>query len=177
MTITIRRATIADAAAFARIMGDPAVYPGLMQRPYTNEALWAARLADNDLPGTPDLMLVAERGGEVVGTAGLHPVGKAWRRRHAWMLGISVASAAQRQGVGTALMTALCDQADRWLGVLRLELTVFTDNAAAIRLYQRHGFIVEGTLRGYALRDGQYADAFAMARFHPKPPSIGTTLP
>ena len=44
MTITVRRATPNDAAAFARIMGDPAVYPGLMQLPYTNEDLWRARL-------------------------------------------------------------------------------------------------------------------------------------
>ena len=37
MTITVRRAGPKDAAAFARIMGDPAVYPGLMQLPYTDE--------------------------------------------------------------------------------------------------------------------------------------------
>ena len=33
MTIIVRRATPNDAAAYARIMGDPAVYPGLMQLP------------------------------------------------------------------------------------------------------------------------------------------------
>ena len=172
MNITVRRATTKDAAAFARIMGDPAVYPGLMQVPYTNEALWAARLAENDQPGKPDLVLVAELNGEVVGTAGLHPASTALRRRHASMIGMSVAPAAQRQGVGAALMTALCDYADRWAGVLRLELDVYTDNLTALRLYQRFGFIIEGTLRGYAMRDGQYVDSYAMARFHPNPPGI-----
>ena len=38
MTISIRRATPADAAGYARIMSDPAVYPGLMQLPFNNEA-------------------------------------------------------------------------------------------------------------------------------------------
>jgi putative acetyltransferase len=47
---------------------------------------------------------------------------------------------------------------------------VFTDNARAIALYQRFGFRVEGTYRAYALRDGVYADALAMARLHPNPP-------
>jgi L-phenylalanine/L-methionine N-acetyltransferase len=172
MTLTIRRATAKDAAAFARIMGDPAIYPGLMQLPYTNEGLWAARLADLDVPGKIDLPLVAEVNGEVAGTAGLHPTGPALRRRHVMMIGISVAPAAQGQGVGSALMTALCDYADRWLGTLRIELNVYTDNEPAIALYRKFGFVIEGTSRGYALRDGQYVDSHSMARFHPNPPAI-----
>ena len=172
MTIMVRKATTQDAAAFARIMGDPAVYPGLMQLPYTDEETWRVRLADNFAPGKTDLPLAAELNGAVVGTAGLHPVGPALRRRHVLMLGISVLPEAQGKGVGTALMAALCNYADRWAGALRLELTVYCDNAAAIHLYRKFGFEVEGTLRGYALRDGQYADVYAMARLHPDPPRI-----
>jgi putative acetyltransferase len=172
MTITIRRAAPADAAAYARIMGDPAVFPGLMQMPYASEEAWRARLVEGMAPGKTDLLLVAERGGEVVGTAGLHPVGPALRRRHVVAIGISVAREAQGQGVGTALMQAMCDYADGWMGVLRIELTVYADNAAAIALYRKFGFEVEGRHRGYALRDGRYVDVFAMARIHPAPPSI-----
>ena len=173
---TVRRATVNDAAAFARIMGDPAVYPGLMQMPHTNEEIWRARLAESSAPGKIDVTFAADRGGEVVGTAGLHPVGPALRRRHAMTLGLSVAAAAQGQGVGSALMQAMCDYADRWMAVLRLELTVYTDNARAIALYRRFGFEVEGRHRGYALRDGRFVDALSMARFHPAPPAIETTL-
>jgi putative acetyltransferase len=172
MSITIRRAAPKDAAAYARILGDPAVYPGLMQLPYTNEDLWRTRLADSCEPGKADLLLCAETAGDVVGTSGLHPVGVALRRRHAMMLGISVAREAQGRGVGTALMAAMCDYADRWAGVLRLELTVYVDNAAAIALYRKFGFVVEGTHRAYALRDGAYADVYAMARLHPQPPRL-----
>ena len=172
MTIHVRRATTKDAAAFARIMGDPAVLAGLMQMPYTNEGLWAARLADGDVPGKIDLPLAAELDGQVVSTSGLHPVGVALRRRHVMTLGISVAPVAQGRGVGSALMAAMCDYADRWLGSLRIELTVYTDNEPAIALYRKFGFVVEGTLRGYALRDGHYVDALTMARFHPNPPGI-----
>ena len=172
MAITIRRATPNDAAAYARIMGDPAVFAGLMQLPYTDEDAWRARLIESCAPGKLDLPLAAELNGAVVGTAGLHPVGASIRRRHVMMLGISVASHAQGQGVGSALMQAMCDYADRWVGTLRLELTVYTDNAPAIHLYRKFGFEVEGTHRGYALRDGAYADVHAMARFHPSPPQI-----
>jgi putative acetyltransferase len=173
MTIVIRRARPDDAAAIARMMDAPAVYGGLMQMPFASVEAHRARLSDGLAPGKLDLSLVAERGGEVVGSAGLHPVGPAVRRRHAMMLGISVLVEAQRQGVGTALMQAMCDYADRWMGVLRLELTVYTDNAPAIALYRKFGFQVEGCHRGYALRDGRYVDAYTMARIHPEPPSVG----
>jgi len=173
MPITVRRATAKDAAAFARIMGDAAVYPGLMQLPYTSEEIWAKRLGEIGAPGQGgDLLLVATIADEVVGNAGLHPVGPHVRRRHAMMLGMAVAPAYQRQGVGSALMAALCDYADRWAGALRLELNVYTDNAAAIALYRKFGFEIEGTHRAYALRDGRLVDSHAMARLHPRPPAL-----
>jgi len=171
-SLTIRRTTTKDAAAFARIMGDPEVLPNLMQLPYTSEEIWQQRLADTAAPGKTDLSLVAERDGEVVGSAGLHPAGAALRRRHCALLGISVAREAQGQGVGAALMAALCDFADHWGQVLRIELSVFVDNTRAIRLYERFGFVHEGTHRGYALRAGRYVDVHSMARLHPNPPSI-----
>lgn len=171
-SITLRRATTADAAAFARIMGDPEVLANLMQVPYTSEELWLARLTDNNAPGKAEhLHLVAERDGVVVGSAGLHPAPQI-RRRHAAMLGISVAREAQGQGVGTALMQGLCDYADGWAQILRIELSVFADNQRAIALYQRFGFVHEGTHRGYAMRHGAYVDAHVMARLHPNPPAL-----
>jgi len=48
--------------------------------------------------------------------------------------------------------------------VQRIELEVFVDNEAAIGLYRKFGFVVEGTLRRYAFRDGKYVDVLAMAR-------------
>jgi putative acetyltransferase len=176
--LSIRRATVHDAAAFARIMGHPQVQPALLQLPHASEEHWRSRLAETLAPGKADLILVAERDvGDgfptVVGNAGLHPAAAALRRRHAMSLGIAVAPEAQGQGVGRALMAALIDYADRWAQVLRLELTVFADNARAIALYESCGFVREGLHRGYALRDGQYDDVLSMARLHPSPPRWG----
>lgn len=168
----IRRARSSDAEAFAAVMGDPAVMPGLLQLPYPSVEGWRARLAELDTPGRADLLLVAEVDGRVVAHAGLNPVGPAQRRRHAMGLGIAVAASHQRRGVGSALMRALLDTADRWLGVLRIELTVYTDNAGAIAMYRRFGFEVEGTHKAFAMRDGEYADVLAMARLHPNPPRL-----
>lgn len=168
----IRRARVEDADALARLMGDPAVFGGLMQLPYPNVASWRERLGRSLDVGSVDLSLVAERDGELVGNAGLHPAGAHLRRRHVASLGIAVAVGAQRQGVGTALMQALCDYADGWAQVLRIELTVFADNPGAMALYQRFGFVLEGTHRAFALRDGAFVDAHSMARLHPNPPAL-----
>jgi putative acetyltransferase len=167
--ILIRRARPSDAAAMARVMGDPAVFPSLLQMPLPTEEMWRARLEGYATPSSIDLQLVAEMNGALVGSAGLHPMPQL-RRKHVAMMGISVLGQAQRQGVGRALMQSLCDYADNWAQILRIELTVFTDNERAIRLYEAYGFRHEGTHRAYALRDGAYADVQAMARLHPKPP-------
>ncbi len=175
LPLTIRRATRQDAAAFARLMAEPAVAAQLLQLPYQSAEHWEARLAEPPRPGLPDLTLVAERGGEVLANAGLFTPSVALRRRHAASLGLVVAEQAQGQGIGNALMRALLDYADHWAMLLRIELTVYSDNVRAIALYRRHGFEVEGTHRAYALRDGLFVDALAMARLHPRPPQLPTS--
>lgn len=169
---TLRRAAPADAAGFARLMSDPAVFANLLQLPHASEERWRAMLTEQAQPGKPDLHLVAVVDGEVVGSAGLFAVGPSMRRRHAMGLGISVASPWHGKGVAPALMQALCDFADRWAGLLRLELTVFADNLRAQALYRRFGFVEEGRHRAFALRDGQFVDALAMGRLHPAPPGL-----
>ena len=69
----------------------------------------------------------------------------------------------QGKGVGTALMQAAIELAERWLNLSRLELQVYTDNEAGVRLYKKFGFVVEGTLTRFAFRDGEYVDAYMMA--------------
>ena len=165
----IRASRPDDAAAFAALMADPAVFANLMQLPYPSESAWRERLA-GPTPGSNDLSLVVEQDGQVVASAGLFTPSLHVRRRHVSVLGISVAAQAQGQGYGTALMQALVDYADRWGQILRIELQVFADNAQAIALYERFGFVREGLHRGYALRDGVYVDSVSMARLHPSPP-------
>ncbi|MCU0951897.1 MAG: GNAT family N-acetyltransferase [Burkholderiaceae bacterium] len=169
--LLIRRMEPDDAEGVAATFRDPGVAAGTLQNPYPSTAEWVKKLAAND-PQT-HYGFVAITDGRVVGHAGLH--GQLNRRRaHAWLLGIAVADDWQRRGIGTRLMSTLIDLADHWLGALRIELTVFTDNDHARRLYERFGFVVEGTHRAYALRHGVLTDVHAMARLHPNPPTLLT---
>lgn len=172
MSLILRRAQPGDAAALAAQLAEPDIFPGLLQLPYANVELWQQRLSTPPVAGSPELFLVAEREGKLLGSAGLHPAGAQLRRRHVMSLGISVSAAAQGQGVGGALMTALLDYADHWAQVLRIELSVFHDNDRAVRLYERHGFVHEGRCKAYAMRNGVYEDVLMMARLHPRQPIV-----
>lgn len=172
----LRRARPSDAEGFVRMMQEPAVYSQLLQLPFPDAEMWRTRLGNQQAGGHhPELHLVAEVQGEIVASAGLHPTGPHLRRRHVMALGMSVAVPWQGRGVGSALMQALLDYADNWLGVLRIELGVYADNLRAQALYRKFGFELEGRQRAYALREGQFVDSLAMARLHPSPPRWSPT--
>ena len=161
--IVIRRAEPADAEAIHETFLGPKAIAGTLQLPYPSVEMWRKRIAD---VGQDDFVLVASIAGEVVGNLGLH-ASKSARRRHVGALGMSVRDDRHRQGVGTALMKAAIELADGWLNYQRLELFVYTDNLAALSLYRKFGFAIEGTCRAYAFRDGRYVDAYQMARLNP----------
>jgi hypothetical protein len=68
-------------------------------------------------------------------------------------------------------MAVAIDIADNWLNYRRPELTVYTDNVAALTLYRKFGFELEGTHKDYAFRAGRYVDAYAMARLRSATPA------
>jgi L-phenylalanine/L-methionine N-acetyltransferase len=107
--------------------------------------------------------LVAMIDGRVVGNLGLH-IEQNGRRRDVGWFGMGVHDDFQNRGIGSALMAAMIELADNWLGLRRIELTVWTDNEAAVHLYEKFGFVIEGTGRQYARRAGQLVDAYNMAR-------------
>jgi putative acetyltransferase len=161
--IVIRRAEPADAEAIHETFLGPRVIAGTLQLPYPSVEMWRKRLAEF---APEDYLLVATIAGALVGNLGLH-ASKSPRRRHVGALGMSVRDERQRCGVGTALMKAAIELADGWLNYQRLELFVYTDNLAAVSLYRKFSFAIEGTCRAYAFRDGRYVDAYQMARLNP----------
>lgn len=160
----VRRAEPDDCSAVHEIYSCPRAFAGTLQLPYPSLELWRQRLAS---PPAGTYTLVAVADGRAVGLLGLHTFPDKPRRRHAGTIGLGVHDDWQGKGVGTALVGAGVEMADKWLNLTRLELEVYTDNEPAIRLYERFGFEREGTLRQHAFRDGRYVDAYMMARLRP----------
>jgi putative acetyltransferase len=160
--IRIRAAEISDAAAIQAIMAQPRAQAGTLQLPWRSVETRRVWLERNLAAGH---VLVAEVDGRVVGNLGLHV--NDGRRRDVGDFGMSVHDEYQGRGIGSALMRAMIDLADNWLGLRRVELTVYTDNTAAVHLYEKFGFVIEGTARGFAWRAGELVDAYYMARLKP----------
>ena len=160
MEITIRTADPSDAEAMLKCYTAPLAARNTLQIPYRSLESVREQLTKS---GEGDHLLVAEIEGEVVGVIGLHPSSRP-RVNHKAEVGMMVRDDWKGKGVGPALMQAVIELADKWLNLTRIELTVFTDNESAIALYRKFGFEIEGTLRKYAFRDGEFVDAFAMAR-------------
>jgi putative acetyltransferase len=158
--VVVRGMEAADWRDVHDIWTHPDVVWGTLQVPYQS-ADANRRKIENPPEGL--VRLVAEVEGRVVGCSSLQPVGSP-RMRHVARCGLMVHPDYWNQGVGSALVGAIVDMADNWLNLTRVELTVYVDNAAAIHLYEKLGFCIEGTLRAYAFRDGEYVDAYMMAR-------------
>lgn len=78
--------------------------------------------------------------------------------------GLAIDPAQSGKGHGLAMLQAIVELC-RKLGFLRVELSVATVNASAIRLYERAGFVQEGVLRQYThlKSEGRFLDEIMMA--------------
>ena len=106
-------------------------------------------------------MLLAMDGEEIAGIATINSSHKI-KSRHEGELGIVVAKKYQGQGIGTELIRLLIEWA-RGNGVTtRIRLDTRTDNTAAVALYMKFGFTVEGCCRNSTLLNGKYYDLYIM---------------
>ena len=167
MTVTIRSTEPSDYEALGRIFACPRVVWGTLQLPFPSVEQWRKRLAEPP-QGLFGLVACVEK--EVVGQLDLYTFPHKPRRRHVGQIGMAVRDDRQGQGIGTALMQAAIDLSDMWLNLTRLELEVFVDNAPGVRLYEKCGFTIEGTMADYAFREGQYVDVHLMARLRNRIP-------
>jgi putative acetyltransferase len=161
MTLKVRHVSEADVGAVHDILQAQHVVRGTMRLRYSD--LDVARQRIKPVDGT--VKLVATFDDAVAGYCELVTHPDLPRHRHAGEINLVATHPDHRgRGVGGALMTEMVELADEWLQLTRLGLTVWTTNAPAIALYERHGFQIEGTMRNYAFCEGGYVDAHVMGR-------------
>ncbi len=87
-----------------------------------------------------------------------------WRNLSATMSKVLVGEQRfQKQGAGTQMVARLLEIAFGTMGLHRLELRVFDFNQAAIRCYEKNGFLIEGHLRDYRRVDGAFWSSYLMS--------------
>ncbi|MGQ9855226.1 MAG: GNAT family N-acetyltransferase [Fervidobacterium sp.] len=166
MDLTIRPIRFEDAAFLSELRtmdGTRETILGIKSERITRSEEYIRGLGPNDHVFVAEITENGEK--KVVGFIGLH-VNTNPRQRHSARLGIAVHRDYQGRGIGRALSNEILDLADNWLKLLRIELEVFVDNERAIKLYESLGFQIEGTKKYAAVKDGNYADIYIMARYN-----------
>lgn len=99
--------------------------------PSPERLIWTARASDGQIVGHVQLALDWRNG-----------VGRPAR--------VGIAPQARGRGFGSSMMAAVVEHAFAMEGMERLELNVYTFNQAAIRTYEKLGFVHEGVRRSCA---------------------------
>lgn len=117
-----------------------------------------ARIADEEDPSTA-VRFVVEADGVAVGTVSLFDFDEL---AHHGEVGVALLPEARGRGVGSAAIEQVVEFAFVRRNLRRLHLQAIASNTAALRAYERAGFVVEGHRREHAWVRGAYQDIVVM---------------
>ena len=166
--MTIRKVTAEDTERFFRMLcrlDEETAFmlyePGEREQRTKDLSRLSAKIDVSDSDG--DLLLAAVDDQKEIQGFIWAERGKLNRILHTAYIVVGIRRAYRRQGIGTEFFRRL----DEWAkanGLTRLELTVECANTAAIRLYEKHGFRVEGLRSGSVKVDGAPVDEYYVAK-------------
>jgi ribosomal protein S18 acetylase RimI-like enzyme len=108
-------------------------------------------------------MLFARQHERLVGMVGAYQSEAMLSQNIAFVVAVYVTASARGQGISRQLMLALLDMLQRTTSIRWVRLTVNVTQTAAVRLYERLGFVTLCSENG-RLGDGKYYDEYIMER-------------
>lgn len=156
-TPTVRRARTRDCEAIARIYNE-----GIAERRSTFETEPRSAADIDEWLGSPEHpVLVAERGGAVVGWARIAPYSIRACYAGVGEASVYVRAAERGCGIGSALTQALGEAAER-AGLYKVVGKLFADNEPSRRLVARHGYREVGIHLRHGRVDGDWRDVLVV---------------
>ena len=136
------------------------LYPSSME----DEARWASGQSSYT-HGEYQFAVETAESGILIGRCGFYKID--WKNR--WgELGILIGEKAFRgKGYGTDALTVLTGFGFRELNLHKQKVSVMDFNQAALRAYEKCGFVREGILKSEVYREGAYHDVIQLALFAP----------
>lgn len=127
-------------------------------KPFDETAAFQRKLITNNWP-----VYYAVENENVVGWVDIMPAANP-RLSHRGFLGMGLIKNYRGQGLGTQLITRALKHAKE-IGLEKVELSVYTENTAAIKLYKKIGFKEIGVVKHYRKLNGKYFDCVEMEIF------------
>jgi len=157
----LRPFRIEDVPVLAAIIEDPEVrrYTGTHLH-FTPEQIRAVMLTHADAPDRLDLAVTDAASGELVGEVVLNEWDEHNRSCNFRTL---IGPRGRGRGLGTEATRLIVGYGFGVLGLHRISLDVFSFNPRARRVYEKVGFVVEGTERETLFTGGQWADSIRMS--------------
>lgn len=119
---------------------------------------------ENGIGNPRELCLLAKADSEIIGAVSVKSSSQ-FRIGHIGTIFIAVKKAYWGYGLGTILLEEVIHWAEEMNLLKRLELTVQVRNQAAVHLYQKLGFVIEGTqARGARTDEGEWLDLYYMGK-------------
>jgi len=146
------KSLLAEPSAFASSYEDELAFP---------DDVWIAR-SKSAYERDGNMTYFAEVDGELVGMAGAHWSSKAKLRHVAEVYGVYVSSGIRGRGIARRLMDRLLAELRSMGPIEKVSLGVTSDNAAALRLYEKLGFEIVGRARRQLRVDGRFYDLHTM---------------
>ena len=113
-------------------------------------------------PKPESVILGALQGTELCAIVGLQRESMAKLAHKSFIWGVYVAPEARGKGIGTEVMRHALSYSANTLRTRQVNLGVNTENAAAVALYKKLGFVEYGIERGYLLVGGVLQDEYQM---------------
>ncbi|MEH7885340.1 GNAT family N-acetyltransferase [Bacillus sp. JJ1609] len=120
---------------------------------------WVQSILENER----ETLMVAEKDGEVVGWIVFEVTQNRRRLSHTGTFGMMISNRHRDKGIGSMLLGALLDWAEKNPFIEKVSLGVFSTNQRAISLYKKMGFIEEGRkVKEFKMNDHEYVDDILM---------------
>ncbi|WP_199613638.1 GNAT family N-acetyltransferase [Paenibacillus alkalitolerans] len=169
MLISLRSPTVSDAPRLHTFVKDllSSEQEYLLTTPTefhltaAQQAEWIEKLYKQE----NSVIIIAEKDQSIIGLLDFQGARKN-KMAHVGSFGLSVRSGYRGRGIGRVLINNLIEWVNQREQIEKICLEVFSNNAAAIKLYKSVGFIEEGRqARQIRLEDGRYLDLIQMGLF------------
>jgi RimJ/RimL family protein N-acetyltransferase len=152
-----------DLPQIAQAYADAGFLQNLMRHMLYPETLedieaWYRSQSEAEAPPTFAVRLRADN--SLLGILGLKEL--RWHARHTFFY-VGIFPDFQRRGYGADAVRVMLHYAFMEMNLNCVALEVFAFNTGAVRLYEKLGFVRDGTLRAYMYRDGVYHDMHLMS--------------